>query len=129
TVALLVGTLTTIGAQSIWNSIHTDHMLRFDALPEGQEVTASHPAIERRLGFITVTGSISSHATRPLAQVEAVVELLDAKNETIQVEEGLIEFDPLLPAQTAPFRVDLPDNTHAVAYRVRFKQLTGAMLN
>jgi hypothetical protein len=129
TLALSVGTLTTIGAQSVWNSVRPAQTLRLDARPGGSEVSTGLPAVERHLGFVTITGSIASHVDRPLAQVEAVVELLDSQNQTVQLESGLIAFDPLMPGQTAPFRVDLPDNTRAVAYRIRFRQLSGAALD
>jgi|SRR5579871_2013748 len=129
TLILSIGTLTAIGAQSVWAKVHADASLQLDARPDGQQVTSSYPAIERRLGFVTVTGNIVSHDPQPLHQVEAVVELLNAQHETIEVESGMIGFDPLMPGQTAPYRVDLPDNVHAAAYRIRFKQLSGATLN
>ena len=129
TVSLLIGSLAVLGGQRVWENFHTPSTLYLASRPNGQEVTAGQAAIERRLGFVTVTGSIASHVTRPLSQVESVVELLDAQNETVQVESGMIAFDPLLPGQMAPFRVELPDNVRAVGYRIRFKELSGASLD
>ncbi len=82
-------------------------------------------SVERRLGFVTVTGSATNCLARPLHQVEAVVELLDAHKQTVQVESALVAFGNVPARDTTPFRVELNDNARAVAYRVRFKPLFG----
>ena len=44
--------------------------------------------------------------------------------------EGIvIAFNPLPSGHASPFQVEIPDNSHAVAYRIRFKELLGAPLN
>ncbi|HLV80469.1 MAG TPA: FxLYD domain-containing protein [Chthonomonadaceae bacterium] len=84
---------------------------------------------ERRLGFVTITGSVANHATRTLRDVEAVAELLDSHGRTIGLESALIAFDPLPAGQPSPFRVEMVDNARAVAYRVRFRQISGSALD
>ncbi|HZT42981.1 MAG TPA: FxLYD domain-containing protein [Chthonomonadaceae bacterium] len=84
---------------------------------------------ERRLGFVTITGSVTNHAARSLSNVEAVAELLDSRGRTIGMESAMIAFDPLPAGEPSPFRVEMMDNTRAVAYRVRFRQISGSALN
>src|SRR5581483_9919082 len=85
--------------------------------------------VERRLGFVTVTGDVRNQSARSQSRVEAVVELLDSRNHTLQMESSLIAFDPLAAGESAPFRVELADDPHAVAYRVHFKRLMGPRLD
>jgi hypothetical protein len=125
-----VGSLAVVGAGSVLHSVHPAPTLKLvlSASQQGR-VVLDTASVDRRLGFVTITGSVSSHTSRPLSKVEAVVELLDAANRPVQVESGLIAFDPLLPGQASPFRVEVNDNTQAVTYRVRFKELLGPALN
>lgn len=99
------------------------------ASASGGQVTLASASAERQLGYVTVSGSVQNHAQNRLAQVEAVVELLDRQNHTVKVESALVAFDPLPPGETSPFRVEVPDTDRAVAYRVRFKKLLGGALN
>jgi hypothetical protein len=96
--------------------------------PKGR-VALGSATVERRLGYVTVTGAVVNCSARSLSRIEAVVELLDRQNRPLQLESGLVTFDPLPKGESSPFRVELPDNARAVAYRVRFKQLLGAALN
>lgn len=84
---------------------------------------------ERRLGFVTITGSVSNHASRALTDVEAVAELLDSSGRTIGMESAMIAFDPLPSGEPSPFQVEMMDNAQAVAYRIRFRQISGSALN
>lgn len=85
--------------------------------------------VDRRLGYVTVTGSISNRVSRPVRSAEAVVELLDASGRIIATESAVIGLDPLAPGDTAPFQVEMPDQPAAVGYRVRFRRLGGAAID
>ncbi|HZO91878.1 MAG TPA: FxLYD domain-containing protein [Chthonomonadaceae bacterium] len=97
--------------------------------PAAGQVALTGATAERKLGFVTVTGNVTNRSPRALNRVEAVVELLNARNQTVRVESGLVAFDPLEKGETAPFRVDLMDTAGAAAYRVRFRQLLGPRLD
>jgi hypothetical protein len=84
---------------------------------------------DRRLGFISITGSVRNLTSHPLNRVEAVVEMVDDRDRPIGLESALIAFDPLKGGQCAPFRVDMQDNPHAVAYHLHFRSLLGPLLN
>ena len=92
-------------------------------------VLLANANVERRLGFVTVTGSVFNRSHQKLSNVEAVVELLDSHNRTVQVESALISFDPLPAGQAAPFKVEMPDSANAVAYRTGVRSMFGSSLD
>ena len=85
-------------------------------------------AIDRRLGFLTVTGSVTNHSGAPQENVEAVVELLDANGQPIGYESALIAFSRLDRSETSPFSVTMQDDSRARAYRIYFRTLLGIRL-
>ena len=91
----------------------------------GFPIALDSSSIERKLGFVSISGSALSESRSPLNHVEAVVELLDAKHHTLKVESALLELDPIPANQTAPFHIELTDNPNAAAYRIRFRQMAG----
>lgn len=93
------------------------------------KVLLSNANVERRVGFITVTGTVLSRAKSSLSNVEMVVELLDAQNRTLKMESALISNDPLPPDGTSAFSVVIQDDPHAVRYRVRSRKLFGGALD
>jgi hypothetical protein len=99
------------------------------AAPSSQQVRLGSAKAERRLGFVTVTGDVKNRSAKSQSRVEAVVELLDSRNHTLQMESSLIAFDPLAAGESAPFRVELADDPNAVAYRLHFKRLLGPRLD
>ncbi len=129
TVSVLCG-LAVVGAASVVTALRPAPGLRLVPAQSSQsKASLASASIERRLGFVSVSGSVLSHNHQPLAKVEAVVELLDAQNHTVQVESGMVAFDPLPPDEAAPFHIEVTDVPQAVAYRVRFRQLDGLCLN
>lgn len=128
-VALAFGSLAVIGAASLMpdRTSSSLHLLASNAA-EARASLVSASSL-RRLGFVSVTGSVLSHDRNALPKVEAVVELLDAQNHTVQVESGMVAFDPLPAGVDAPFHIEVTDVPQAVAYRIRFRQLDGVCLN
>ena len=120
----IVGAATVVGALRPAAELHLVAASGF-----GAKATLGSASVERKLGFVTVSGTVFSHNSQALPRVEAVVELLDAQNKTVQVESGMVAFDPLPSGEAAPFRVEVTDVPQAVGYRVRFRQLDGLCLN
>ena len=119
-----------VGARTAWSNIHAGSDLKLiDPVIDRPQVALSTPSVERRLGFVTVTGTVANAASIAQHNVEAVVELVDPENRTVRMESAMIAFDPLGPKQSAPFRVEIPDDSRAVGYRVRFKKLSGESLD
>ena len=122
--------LAAIGAGSIVSALRPAPELHLVATTGlGAKTTLASASVERKLGFVTVSGSVLSRNSKAMPRVEAVVELLDAQNKTVQVDSGMVAFDPLPSGEAAPFRVEVTDVPQAVAYRVRFRQLDGLCLN
>ena len=122
--------LAVIGAVSVVNAFRPApalHLVR--SSDTGARATLTSASVDRKLGFVTVSGTVLSHNPQALPRVEAVVELLDADNRTVQVESGMVAFDPLPSGQAAPFQVEVTDVPRAVGYRIRFRQLDGLCLN
>jgi hypothetical protein len=119
---LLMGACTALGIRIGSASVNSTQGLRLVSAPSSSgRVTLTNATLERRLGFVTVTGNVFSRAKNAVPNVEATVELLDSKNHTVQMQSALIAYDPLPPGQAAPFRVEMQDDVRAVGYRVRFR--------
>lgn len=123
--------LAVIGANSVVNALRPAAELHLAAssVGAGVKATLASASVERKLGFVTVSGTVLSRYGQAMPRVEAVVELLDAQNRTVQVDSGMVAFDPLPAGEAAPFRVEITDVPQAVGYRVRFRQLDGFCLN
>jgi hypothetical protein len=126
----VIGALSTLGTFSLLKGFAPEPTLRREASASlSGRVALGSAAAERRLGYVTVTGQVANQTQQSLSKVEAVVELLDSHHQTVQMESALIAFNPLPSGHVSPFQVEIPDNSHAVAYRIRFKELMGVALN
>ena len=76
---------------------------------------------KRDAGFITITGTASPSVSE---QCEAVVELLNSKNQVVGLDSSLLSSG----AASTPFRVDVQDDTAATSYRLRLRSLSGRWL-
>ncbi len=104
--------------------------LRMVSTPNANgRVLIANANVERRLGFVTVTGSVFNRSHQKFSNVEAVIELLDSHNRAVQVESALIAFDPLPSGQSAPFKVEMPDSANAVSFRAGVRTMFGAPLD
>ena len=122
--------LAIVGAGTVVSALRPAAELQLIASSgSGAKATLASASVERKLGFVTVSGTVLSHNHQALPRVEAVVELLDAQNKTVQVDSGMVAFDPLPSGEAAPFRVEVTDVPQAVGYRIRFRQLDGICLN
>lgn len=122
--------LTIFGAGAAVNALQPAPSLHLIPSSEvGAKAVLDSASIERKFGFVTVSGTVLSHNSKAMQGVEAVVELLDAQNRTVQVESGMVAFDPLPSGQAAPFSVAVTDVPQAVGYRIRFRQVNGLCLN
>ena len=99
-VAVLV--LAAVGAQALWRAARPRALAVTAPASPGAQVRVASSEVERRLGFVTLTGSVANRTAAPLRNVEAVVELLDAKGRPVQMERALIGLDPLPAREDAP---------------------------
>ena len=127
--AVLLSAGVGVAAQKTIQALRPAPDLRLDNSGPGSQVGLTGASVERRLGFVTITGSVTNRQAANLPQVEAVAELLDAQQRPVQMEAALVGSRALGAQANAPFQVILPDNAQAVSYRVRFRELAGADLN
>jgi hypothetical protein len=100
-----------------------------DSTPRNAAAGLVSASFDRRLGFVTVTGTMANRTHHPLVDVEEIVELLDDDSRTVRMESGMIAFRRVEAGSTSPFRVELPDIAGATGVRVRFRRLEGEGLD
>ena len=118
-----------LGVSSHCLGEHKLQALQFDAATSGKSVFAGQPMIERRVGFVIVSGTMVNRTHRPLKQVEAVVDLLDANRHPIRTETAMIDRAAVAPGSASSFRLEMTDSPAAAAYRLRFRKISGVDLN
>jgi len=118
---LLMGACTALGIRIGSASVNSAQGLHLVPTPSSSgRVTLTNATLDRRLGFVTVTGNVFSRAKSAIPNVEATVELLDSKNHTVQIQPAMVAGS--LPAgQSTPFRVEMLDDARAVGYRIHFR--------
>lgn len=78
--------------------------------------------------YVAAEGQVTNMSSRSLEHVEAVVTFKTETGEFITSESALIEFDPLLPGQTSPWRVLATWNPRMSKAHVEFKHLLGGRI-
>lgn len=82
----------------------------------------------REHGYITMEGQVKNLSDEPIDGLQAVGSFY--KGETfVTSDSGMVEYQPLLPKQTSPFRVMLTDNPAIDGATVEFKTLFGGTIN
>lgn len=93
--------------------------------PDGNTVEAAFPYIERRHGFVTVTGEARCMGGQALADPLAVIELRDASGRLLRVERALLNARTLHPGVRATYTVVMSDHAEAAQLRIQFAELRG----
>jgi hypothetical protein len=79
-------------------------------------------------GYYTVTGQVKNVSNAPLKNVAAVAMWFDKSGEFIKSDDALIDYNPILPGQTSPFKTMSTGNPAMSRFRVEFKTLFGGTL-
>jgi len=82
----------------------------------------------RQRRYAIVEGQVKNISSRPLENVQAVALFHDPQGEFIKSDTSLIEYRPLRPGQSSPFKVMSSWNPSMKSCRVEFKQLMGGEL-
>ena len=80
---------------------------------------------ERGYSYLTVNGQVRNISGKKMEGVWAVVEFYDNQGSMITSEDGIIEYNPLMPGQTSPFKVMQRDNPLISTFKVNFKYTFG----
>ncbi|MCK4427347.1 MAG: FxLYD domain-containing protein [candidate division Zixibacteria bacterium] len=84
---------------------------------------------EKEGDFVVAEGLVKNISEEKLENVVAVFSVYDANGEFITSDNALIEYDPLLPEQTSPFKVMVKDNPAIEKGEIGFKHLLGGCIN
>jgi hypothetical protein len=76
-------------------------------------------------GYVTVEGQVKNISGRKLTRVLFLVTWHDKNGDMITANTSLIEYDPILPGQTSPFKVREPHNPAMEEARIEFKDKRG----
>ena len=78
--------------------------------------------------FVEVSGWVKNISGRKLSDVEVVASFFGKKGDFIACKSALIEFNPILPDQTSPFRMLATNNPAMETAKLEFKFLTGGTI-
>ena len=78
--------------------------------------------------YIFVRGEVKNISSQPLKNVLAVGEFRTKSGELVKTETALLEYNPILPGQTSPFRAGGTDNPQIGGCNLAFKGLFGGEL-
>ena len=76
-------------------------------------------------GYYYVEGQVKNLTDAPLRNVAAVATWYAADGTFITTDTAMIEFNPLMPGQTAPFKTITRGNPQMSKFNVEFKDLLG----
>jgi hypothetical protein len=76
-------------------------------------------------GYWYVEGQVKNISDKPMKNVTAVATWYDKRGEFIKTDEAIIQYNPILPGQTSPFKTIASGNPAMSRYTVAFKSLLG----
>lgn len=80
---------------------------------------------ERSYDYLIVEGQVRNISGEKLQGVMAVAECYDGGGNLVTSEDAVLEYDPIMPGQTSPFKVMVRDNPLIKTFRVNFKHIFG----
>ena len=79
-------------------------------------------------GFAIVEGEVKNVSSENLRNVEAVVGFYTAAGKFITSDSSLLDYNPILPGQTSPFKVMAGYNPKMHTAKLRFKKMWGGTI-
>ncbi len=80
---------------------------------------------DREYGYIIISGEVQNMSESPQSNIMAMVIFRDRNGTFIKMGQSLLKYNPILSAQTAPFRVIETDNPEIKKYDLSFHFLSG----
>lgn len=81
-----------------------------------------------RIGFVYIEGQVRNITNTSLRNVEAVGTWYTAADQFITSDTALIEYNPILPGQTSPFKTIGSYNPAMAKCQIEFKELLGGTI-
>ena len=79
-------------------------------------------------GYVTAEGQVKNISGQKLKSVEALVTWYDSNGTMITYDSSLIEYNPIMPGQTSPFKVMEQYNPAMKKAGIEFKFMWGSMI-
>jgi hypothetical protein len=79
-------------------------------------------------GFHYIEGQVKNLSDKPLENVTAVGIWYDKDGNFIKSDDAVIDYNPILPGQTSPFKTISTGNPAMSRYRVEFKRIFGGTI-
>lgn len=79
-------------------------------------------------GYATAEGMVKNISSAPIENVQAIAIFSDANGDFITSANALIDYRPILPGQSSPFKVMKSENPAMKSARIEFKQFAGGEL-
>ena len=79
-------------------------------------------------GYVTAEGTVTNISSESLANVQAVVTFKTKDGTLVTSEDAVIDYNPLLPGQTSPWKVMARANPAMTSASVEFKEMFGGTL-
>lgn len=80
-------------------------------------------------GYVTVEGQVKNVSSKPLEHVAVVATFFTADGTFITSSEALIDYNPILPGQTSPFKTMETGNPAMEKAKIDFKYLFGGSIS
>ncbi len=79
--------------------------------------------------FYTISGQVKNISDTSLKNVEALGQTFTMDGQYVNSEDSLIDYNPILPGQTSPFKVMMTMNPEMKRCKVSFKFLMGGSIS
>jgi hypothetical protein len=95
------------------------------ALPEPPPLEVQSWRCDTEHGYTFVRGEVKNVSSRKLENVTAVGEFRTKAGELVKTEDALLEYNPIMPGQTSPFKASGTENPQIERCSLAFKYLLG----
>lgn len=109
-------------------SVASSDNAQYVANRQAFHLDASGMRCDIEFGFVTVSGTVTNATQAPLRSVMAVASHYSSDGTFIRSDSALVEYDPLMPGQTSPYKVMSRYNPMMISCRVEFKLMFGGRL-
>ena len=76
-------------------------------------------------GFVFIRGDVKNVSSGKLENVMAVGEFRTKSGELVKTEDALLEYNPIMPGQSSPFKAGGTENPQITSCNLSFKYLMG----
>ena len=83
---------------------------------------------KKEFGFVIVEGEVTNRSNQRLKNVEVVVSYYTEDDKFITSSNAIVEYNPILPGQTTPFKAYATYNPRMKSARLAFKHLLGGTI-